>query len=181
MRLISQSKDYTQPQQKKLVNSHFKSILSKINTTNLISTSPNFQQKHVADAWNVEIKFKIPGIHLFVVRERKSKPIIGLIWLFNFSFSEFHKWNYIVIPISGSHGIYSYLPFFEILYSFFFVLDFPRFFTFIFIPNRLKSLLGNWWRLHGFRSQVERLLILTDIPCLGMFVNLRPLSLHVYL
>lgn len=69
----------------------------------------------MADACNVETKPQIPGMHLFVLRERKSEPIIVLFWLFNFSFSEFHKWNYIVIVISGSHGIYSYLPFFEIV------------------------------------------------------------------
>lgn len=45
----------------------------------------------MADACNVETKPQIPGMHLFVLRERKNEPIIVLFWLFNFSFSEFHK------------------------------------------------------------------------------------------
>lgn len=60
------------------MNSHLKACFRKINTTNLISTSPNSQQKHMADACNVETKPQIPGMHLFVLRERKNEPIIVL-------------------------------------------------------------------------------------------------------
>lgn len=133
------SECFTQPQEKGLKIQVCNCPLKHKPKNSFIATTAHSQNKHVADAWNLEIKSKISEAHLFLYF-RKEGVIPELAWfdwlVFFFFFPESHKWNWIFRNFMPHKIFIGYLWFLEILDSYSSAQGFPRYFFFSFKCQR---------------------------------------------